>query len=86
MKNSKKGRKATQSIDSLLSQNIALVLLENYNYDKADAAALFAVSSLMSDYAKEIGSQIKQSAETTGRAQPNLLDAMLIAEEYGVDK
>ena len=86
MKGSKKVKKPTQSVDSLLSQNVALMLLESYNYDKADAAALFAISSLMSDYAKEIGSQIKHSAESTGRAQANLLDAMLVADDYGIDK
>ena len=40
----------------------------------------------MEDYAKEIGSQIKTNAEVAGRARPNLMDAMLTADEYGVGK
>ena len=39
---------------TLLSQNISMVLMEQYNYDKADASALFALTSLMEDYAKEL--------------------------------
>ena len=47
---------------------------------------MFALSSLLGDYAKEIGQQIKANAEVSGRANPNLLDAMLAAEEYGMTK
>ena len=47
---------------------------------------MFALSSLLGDYAKEIGQQIKSNAEVAGRATPNLLDAMLAAEEYGLSK
>ena len=72
--------------ETLLSQNIALNLLEQHSYDNADASALFALSSLLGDYAKEIGQQIKANAEVSGRATPNLLDAMLAAEEYGMTK
>ena len=39
----------------MLSQNISLILLQNHNYDKADSSALFALTSLIQDYALEIG-------------------------------
>ena len=71
---------------TLLSQNIAMVLMEQYNYDKADASALFALTSLMDDYAKELAVQIKANAELNDRSQPNLLDTLMAADEYGMDK
>ena len=44
--------------------------------------ALFILTDLMKEYALEIGQEVKKNAELCGRSQPNLIDALVAAEEY----
>ena len=68
-------------ITQRLSENIALMLYDK-QYDKMENHALFVLTDLMKEYALEIGQEVKKNAELCGRAQPNLIDALVAAEEY----
>ena len=50
-------------LDSQLSQNIALVLIDR-NYEHIDNHALFALTSIMKEYLLEIGSEMKSVCES----------------------
>ena len=68
-----------------LSENVAMLCLDK-QYDKIDNHALYVLTDLMREYALEIGTEIKKNAELSNRHQPNLIDALVVAREYGDKK
>jgi hypothetical protein len=49
-------------LDSQLSQNLALILIDR-NYESADNHAMFALTSIMKEYLLEIGTEMKSICE-----------------------
>jgi len=47
---------------------------------------LNVLTDLVEEFALEIGKEIKTNAEIGGRAQPNLVDGLNAAYEYGYTK
>ena len=72
-------------LDTQLSQNLALILLDK-NYESCESHALYALTAIMKDYLQEIGKEIKQNAEMQGRAEPNLCDMLAACYDYGHDQ
>ena len=70
-------------LDSQLSQNIALLLVDK-NFENADNLALFALTSIMKEYLVEIGTEMKGICEAQGRTEANLIDALNAAYDYGL--
>lgn len=70
-------------LDSQMSQNIALILVDR-NYENCDNHALFALTSIMKDYLVEIGTEMKSICEAQGRTEASLIDALNTAYDYGL--
>lgn len=75
----------SDKITQRMSENIALILYDK-QYDKIENHALFVLTDLVKEYALEIGHEVKKNSELSWRSQPNLIDAMITAEEYGETK
>lgn len=62
-KNSLQTQTLTDRLDSQLSQNLALILLDK-NYETIESHALYALTAIMKDYLLEIGKEVKLNAES----------------------
>ena len=75
----------SDKVTQRLSENVALVCLDHH-YDKIDNNALNVLTDLVQEFAMEIGREMKSNAEIGGRSQPNLVDGLNAAYEYGYTK
>lgn len=60
------------------------MILIDKNYDRAENHALWALTSIMKEYAMELAVSMKEAAESQGRIQPSLIDALNTAHDYDV--
>ena len=56
------------------------------DYDKIESNALHVLTDLVKEYALEISKEIKQNAELAGRSEPNLIDSLNAAYDFGYNK
>ena len=45
---------------------------------------MYSLSALMKDYLLEIGKEIKSTCEIQGRTDPNMIDMLNVAYDYGL--
>lgn len=62
--------------DYLLSKNISLILLKEYNIEEINQQSLLLLTKTVSNYIEELSYKIKNCTELAGREESNIIDIL----------
>ena len=62
--------------DYLLSKNISLILLQEYNIEEISQDSLLLITRILSNFIEELSYKIKSCTELAGREESNIIDIL----------